>query len=836
MTTFVGIDLGTTNTSIATYDGRRAEVRKTMGGAFGQSDTTPSAISMLIRDNFEPRVGIQAYMQVPHEPNNVQRKFKRLLGTGSPIEFASAGVTKSAEWCSSLMLKTVFQYLPLAIRNDPETSVVITVPAGFGQVKNEATLKAAADAGITNAKLMPEPVAACLAVMNKHKGDKTFLVYDLGGGTFDASVARFKKGSGSIIAQGGIESCGGSDWDLAIVRRLVIPWICNNYEIDEDEFNDTHVMNALAYYVESAKIALSNSFAIDGDENASINLRIFPGDLKRGIDNPVVDESGSPIGVDLDITKQDLDELISEFIGLTVNSTKTVLRENGLEESDIDMVVFIGGPTKYLPLRTAVCSALGIEHFDQEVDPMTAVAIGAAIYAESLDWKDGTGKPAQRKKREKDEADETFPLAVEFDSRVTDKKAKVTLTLDAALHTSAEVEIQGVAFGTGLLNVTFSKEVNLTLAEDGPNVFTIIARASGQEYTKQITITRGIEINGIVAARSLFFEVYDLRTEKHVAERIVNVGDQLPKSGTFTVKAGRSLIGVNKGESISFRIYEGSISDVLEDNTFVGKLELSSDLLDDLDVVSKGDELVCDYQITDALGLVLNITIPSIGSAIGPLAWDKEAIKNPREDWEALAQGAISLKTRMETHLKNYPDVELEAMISQLKDAIDVLQESRVDEQVQVAAERVRQIRERFWVSRKASMPEILKRKFTRVNDYFNTDFDGRVKESATASEKRRFEQIRAKAYDAADSSSEAEFDEHHEAAWDVVRDIIWRSPWWIENRIKDYISKGGTTGSIAKKGQDALDASEFELAKSILADIIRNANKKDAPEEIPHK
>lgn len=836
MTTFVGIDLGTTNTSIATFDGRRVEVRKSIGGAFGQSETTPSVISMLIGDQLEPRVGLQAYMQVPHEPNNVQRKFKRLLGTGSPIEFASAGVTKTAEWCSSLMLKTVFQYLPLVIRTDPETSVVITVPAGFGQVKNEATLKAASDAGIANAKLMPEPVAACLAVMNKHKSDKTFLVYDLGGGTFDASVARFKKGQGKIIAQGGIESCGGADWDLAIVRKIVIPWICENYEVDEDEFNNQNIMNALAYFVENAKISLSNIYAIDGDENTSVNLRIFPGDLKNGIDSPVLDDSGQPIGVDLHITKSDLDELIVEFVEMTVNSAKTVLSENQLDSSDIDVVVFIGGPTKYLPLRNKVCEALGIPLFEQEVDPMTAVAMGAAIYAETLDWSAGTGKPAQRRKRERNEADETFPLSVEFESRVTDKKATVTLTLDAAAHESAEVEISGVAFSTGILNVTFSKQVNLTLAEDGPNTFTIVARASGGEFTKQITITRGIELNGLVAARSLFFEVYDLRSEKHVAERIVNVGEGLPKQGTFTVKASKNMLGSKKAESINFRIYEGQILDVLEDNTFIGKLELSTDLLDELDIISKGDDLVCDYIITDALGLVLNITIPSIGSTIGPLSWDKEAIKNPREDWETIAQVAISLMTRMETHLKNYPDSDLDETITQLRAAIDVLQESRIDEEVQVAAERVRQIRERFWESRKASMPEILKKRFVIVDKYFNTDFDERVKKSATASERKRFDLIRLKAFEAADSNSEPEFEEHLEAAWDLVRDIVWRSPWWVEHRIKDYVSKGGTRGSIAQKGQDALNANDFDLAKSILVDIVRNANKKEAPEGIPHK
>ena len=381
--TFVGIDLGTTNTSIAVFDGKRVEVKKSIGGAHGQSETTPSAI--FIDENGSQFFGSDAYRQIAYRPEDVARAWKRLLGTNSEITFKSSGLKKSPEWCSSELLKKVFGYLPANVRQDPKTSVVITVPAAFGQVKNEATLKAAEAAGIANVKLMPEPVAACLAVMHKDKSDKTFLVYDLGGGTFDVSVASFKKGTGSIIASGGIESAGGRDWDFEIVNKVIIPWICDNYEMTVDDLNDQKIKNALAQIAEQAKIELSARYEQEFDEAVSVLISLPTGDIK--IDGKrLSDKSGRPIGLKIPLSKSKFDELVGPHIENTIQATKALLDRSSVTTSEIDGMVFVGHPSNLAILEARVSRGLGLPWVGNLPDPGTIVACGAAIGAASLDW------------------------------------------------------------------------------------------------------------------------------------------------------------------------------------------------------------------------------------------------------------------------------------------------------------------------------------------------------------------------------------------------------------------------------------------------------------------
>jgi len=378
----VGIDLGTTNTSIAVFDGSTIDVVKQVGGAIGSgSETTPSAI--FIDEHESMFIGDKAYQQVALRPEDVARGWKRLLGSGTEIEFAAAGLTKSPEWCSTELLKRVFSFLPEVIRKDPGISVVVTVPAAFGQVMNDATLKAAADAGLPNVKLLTEPVAACLAVMQKDSSDKKFLVYDLGGGTFDVSVADFAGGSGSIIAQGGIETSGGRDWDLAIVNKIIIPWILDNYNISIDDLNSTKVKNVLAMHAELAKIELSQTYSADPREALSVRIRVPHGDLK--VDKVrLSDDDGKEIGLDVELKKSHLDQIILALVESTVTSCKQVMKDSGISSNHIDYIIFIGEPTLYSPLRSRVSESLGIAEYTKSIDPMTAVAKGAAVYAYSL--------------------------------------------------------------------------------------------------------------------------------------------------------------------------------------------------------------------------------------------------------------------------------------------------------------------------------------------------------------------------------------------------------------------------------------------------------------------
>ena len=156
---YIGIDLGTTNSAICSYDGTNTRVWKSPE----QNDVTPSAIYVDKRGN--RYYGSKAYNQAPYNPTNSATLFKRFMGTSTKIPFEVSGTEMTPEECSAEILKVLYGYLPEEIRNDPETATVITVPAAFNQMKKDATLQAAKLAGLGKVALMQEPVAAIMSVM-----------------------------------------------------------------------------------------------------------------------------------------------------------------------------------------------------------------------------------------------------------------------------------------------------------------------------------------------------------------------------------------------------------------------------------------------------------------------------------------------------------------------------------------------------------------------------------------------------------------------------------------------------------------------------------------------
>ena len=195
---YVGIDLGTTNSAICSYDGSAVHVWKSPE----QNDVTPTAIFVDRRGN--RYYGRRAYDQIAAHPENGATLFKRYMGTKERF-LKGAGLHWTPEECSAEILKVLFGYLPEEIRSDPETATVITVPAAFNQMKKDATLEAAQRAGIGKVALVQEPVAAVMSVMRTSSREGVFLVYDLGGGTFDVSLADNIGGKVNLLSQGGKE-------------------------------------------------------------------------------------------------------------------------------------------------------------------------------------------------------------------------------------------------------------------------------------------------------------------------------------------------------------------------------------------------------------------------------------------------------------------------------------------------------------------------------------------------------------------------------------------------------------------------------------------------------
>ena len=207
-----------------------------------------------------------------------------------------------------------------------------------------------------------------------------FLVYDLGGGTFDIALVQSDRGTVNVVAHEGINMLGGRDFDRMLVNAFVRPWLMENFSLPQDFPTDDRYRGLLAvarHAAEQAKIALSTA-------DTAV---IFAGDEEVR----VADRDGSDIYLSIDITRKDLDGLIADRVDETIAPCRKVLKDNGFNHEDIHRIVLIGGPSKMPCIRERVPHELGI-HADLQTDPMTAVAMGAAIFAESREWSKGASK------------------------------------------------------------------------------------------------------------------------------------------------------------------------------------------------------------------------------------------------------------------------------------------------------------------------------------------------------------------------------------------------------------------------------------------------------------
>lgn len=361
---YVGIDLGTTNSAIASFDGENVRVWKSKSD---QNDVTPSAI--YIDKRGKKFYGSTAYRKSAQQPERCATLFKRFMGTSTKIKLGDEELLP--EECSAEILRELYRNLPEEIRTCDETATVITVPAAFNQMQNAATLEAAKLAGIGHVAVMQEPVAAIMSVMKENDKNAKFLIYDLGGGTLDVAIAECLEGKVNLLAHGGIAMCGGRDFDRVIMDHIVVPWLQQNYDLPTDFKTNKKYEKLIciaSYASEIAKLGLSSDSSADIEGETG-----------------VCDESGEEIYLDIPITRDEYDPLIASMIDEFIKATRDAIQKAGLAPADMDRIVFVGGPTNYKPIRDKVSDALGIPG-SIEVNPMTAVAQGASIYAEAIDW------------------------------------------------------------------------------------------------------------------------------------------------------------------------------------------------------------------------------------------------------------------------------------------------------------------------------------------------------------------------------------------------------------------------------------------------------------------
>jgi len=373
----IGIDLGTTNSCVAVLDGKDSRVIENSEG----TRTTPSIVAYA--EDGEVLVGQSAKRQAVTNPTNTLFAIKRLIGRQyddnvvqkdiSMVPYKIVKAENGDAWVEGngkamappqvsaevlkKMKKTAEDFL-----GETVTEAVVTVPAYFNDSQRQATKDAGKIAGLEVKRIINEPTAAALAYgMDKSKGDKTIAVYDLGGGTFDISIIEIAEVEGEhtfeVLATNGDTFLGGEDFDMRVIEFLV-----DEFKKDSgiDLNNDPLALQRLKEAGEKAKVELSSSTQTD------VNLPYITADAT------------GPKHLNIKLTRAKLESLVDDLIERTIAPLQTAIKDAGLNVSDVDDVILVGGQTRMPKVQEAVTNFFGKEP-RKDVNPDEAVAMGASI-------------------------------------------------------------------------------------------------------------------------------------------------------------------------------------------------------------------------------------------------------------------------------------------------------------------------------------------------------------------------------------------------------------------------------------------------------------------------
>ncbi len=344
----IGIDLGTTNSCVAVYEGSEPIVIPNPEGA----RTTPSVVGF--SKTGERMIGQVAKRQAITNPDRTVMSIKRHMG--SDYKVAIDGKNLTPQEISAMILQKLKADAEAYLGTNV-TEAVITVPAYFSDAQRQATKDAGKIAGLEVKRIINEPTAAALAYGMDKEDNQKIMVFDLGGGTFDVSLLEISDGVFQVLATNGDTMLGGDDFD-----QRVINWMADQFQREHgvDLRKDKMVMQRLKDAAEKAKIELS------GMTSASINLPFITATAE------------GPLHFEATLSRAEFDRITADLVERTMIPTKKALADAGLSVSEIDKVLLVGGSTRIPAVQEAVKKFIGKEPF-KGINPDECVAIGAAI-------------------------------------------------------------------------------------------------------------------------------------------------------------------------------------------------------------------------------------------------------------------------------------------------------------------------------------------------------------------------------------------------------------------------------------------------------------------------
>ena len=534
-----GIDLGTTNSAIARMEAGKPTVKKIEV----TDDTMPSCV--YFQKNKSCHVGKKAYSSMKSdkrramkkmdaEASNTYLEFKRTMGTDK--RYTSSNMD-GREYSSEELSAEVLKALKSFITDEDFKSVVITVPAKFTVNQKTATIKAAKLAGFNHVELLQEPIAAAMAYgLTSAQKDGYWLVFDFGGGTFDAALIKVEDGIIQVFDTEGDNYLGGKNLDYAIVDNILMPYLQENYSIDGFVANPTKkdiLREAMKTYAEEIKNELSFK--------DSYSIYVDPGDLGE-------DEEGEEFEIDLTVTKDEVYNVIRPLFQKAVDICKDLLKRNNLTSQQLGKLILVGGPT-HSPLVRQMLKEQVSPNVDSSINPMTAVAEGAALYASTID----------NEIKEEDLQSQDVVLEINFDSMTVDTDIWVPVSLKSGADS---VMVQFVrsdnAWDSGKTEVDHNGNVvELNLVEGQPNSFRVECYDHQGSRLKcfpnEITIIQGSKVGNATLPYDISIAIYNGQKDRDVVAHVAGL------ERNKTVPA----TGVRNGLHTNVQVRAGVDTDVL---------------------------------------------------------------------------------------------------------------------------------------------------------------------------------------------------------------------------------------------------------------------------------
>jgi molecular chaperone DnaK len=596
----IGIDLGTTNSEIAINVNDGVEIIKNAQ----QDEYTPSVFGIDKSNN--KVVGRKAYDKLyksssEEEFSNNKAEVKRLMGTADKIHFDRINEDLSPEEISAEILKSLKEDVTRKYPEFPMVAAVVTVPAYFSALQAEATKRAGQLAGFKHIVLLQEPIAAAMAYGFDNTADQNWLVYDLGGGTFDVALISSKDGILTVLGHSGDNFLGGKDFDWKVVDEVIKPAILDKYKFkDFERSNEKYksIFARLKSIAESAKVELS--------QYSTTTLEIE--DIGK-------DDNKEDVYVSVTLSRDEFEQLIRPQVVKTVDLAKKTLKDSGLNASSVSKIVLVGGPTQIPYIRKTLEEEFNLK-IDASNDPLTVVARGACIFGLSQRIPDEILQEGrERDDKEKNATlhydsmtsdDESTVAGVIEELKDSDENYYIQIQSDSGSYTSSKLKLRnGKFFDTVAVDKGKSNVYWLYLFDEAGNTIPV--------FPESFSITHGLTVSGSPIPHSIGI-VY--------AKKGMDSGFQLTevcdpyfeKNSTPPLKKTQSYKTVKrlekgKDNKLPIKVYEGEspnpqANEVLTTLHIDGK-KLPYDL-------PEGTEVDISIEIDESRSTSVNVYIPSI--------------------------------------------------------------------------------------------------------------------------------------------------------------------------------------------------------------------------------